>query len=463
MTTLMIALRNVFRNKRRTFMAMASVVVGVVALTLISGFVATVRHAMQTEVVRNEGHVQIMAANYLDLGMAYPGRFAVAEWRAMAETLRDDPELAPLIRVIAPRLQIAGVIGNAETGAARTFMGVGFDPALHTRMQGWDGFGLGLVEEVLPLDANEPELIVIGHGLAQQLQLCGALKLADCRDYDVLFTPDGPQDEAIAAIGELAVAGQASFGARHPDLPVVDLLVASPQGLANARSVWVGDALTLARRQVDNSFAAMDLRTAQSLAFDGEDKVSHLMVQFHSSDHAAAGLERIRALLADHPEPLDVLPLEEFNDTFSRVVAMFTIMQIFVGVVVCLIILFMVANTMAIIVMERVNEIGTLRALGETRGGIRRLFLAEGAFLGLLSATVGVLVSGLVVLAINNAGLGFTTPNSTTPLPVRILFAEVPLMVLGIWAIIAVVAAISSLLPAFRAARYKIVDALRFA
>lgn len=463
MRTLTIALRNVFRNKRRTLMAMSSIVVGVVALTLISGFVATVRHALQTEVVRNEGHVQIMAANYLDLGAAYPGRFAVTDWRAMARALREDPELGANIRVVAPRLQVAGVIGNAETGAARSFVGVGFDPDLHRRMQGWDGFRLGLDEEHLPLDAARPELIVIGVGLARQLQLCGALALADCVDYDVFFEPDGPQDEAIAALSEMAVGDQSSFAARHPGLPVVDLLVASPQGLANARSVWVSDALTLARRQMDNAFVAMDLSTAQSLAFDGEDRVSHLMVQFHSDAYAARGLERIRALLADSPQALDILPLEEFNDTFSRVVAMFTIMQVFVGVVVCLIILFMVANTMAIIVMERVNEIGTLRAIGETRAGIRNLFLSEGALLGALSATLGVAVSGIVVLILNNSGLGFTTPNSTTPIPVRILFVEVPLMVLAIWATITLAAALSSLLPAFRAARYRIVDALRFA
>ncbi|MFX8354967.1 FtsX-like permease family protein, partial [Acinetobacter baumannii] len=62
----------------------------------------------------------------------------------------------------------------------------------------------------------------------------------------------------------------------------------------------------------------------------------------------------------------------------------------FIAVIMGVIVLFTIANTMSMSVMERINEIGTLRALGQRRSGVRRQFLAEGFLLGLFGATLGV-------------------------------------------------------------------------
>ena len=64
------------------------------------------------------------------------------------------------------------------------------------------------------------------------------------------------------------------------------------------------------------------------------------------------------------------------------------------------IVLFAVVNTMTMNVMERTNEIGTIRAMGVRRSGIRRQFLVEGSMLGAIGATVG------VVLAVRSSSVG---------------------------------------------------------
>jgi hypothetical protein len=56
-------------------------------------------------------------------------------------------------------------------------------------------------------------------------------------------------------------------------------------------------------------------------------------------------------------------------------------------------VLFTVGNTMSTAVIERTVEIGTLRAMGLRRGGIRRLFVCEGLLLGLVGAALGVLIA----------------------------------------------------------------------
>lgn len=459
--TARIAFRNIFRSKRRTLMLMSSITIGVVALVLISGFVSSIRYALYTSIVRAEGHVQIMPENYLDLGGSSPGSYYIEDWQAIAKRLQSDPVLQGKIRVIAPALRLGGVASYSESGASLGFRGAGLIPELYNEMQQWDDFDLQLDPNLLILNPDDKNLVLTGTGMAQQLQICEFVTPKGCQDYSTETEPTGPIDQSIAYLGDLAAEDSDPVNPAYENKVSIDLMVASADGAPNARSVWVQDAVTQAQRQVDNSFITMHLKTAQNLLYEDQTYVSTIMVQFHSNDFAATGIERIKTVLAGDDTAYDVLTVEEFNSTFTRVVGMFTVVQIFVGLVVCLIILFMVANTMAIIVMERVNEIGTLRALGQYRSGIRNLFLTEGMLLGAISATVGVIVAAIVVYLINSAGLEWNTPNSIEPTPIRILFGETPVVIAGIWLLIAIVAMISSVLPAIRAARYSIADALR--
>ncbi len=54
------------------------------------------------------------------------------------------------------------------------------------------------------------------------------------------------------------------------------------------------------------------------------------------------------------------------------------------------------ANTLLISVFERMREIGTLKSMGMTDGEIMRLFITEGAFMGIIGSTLG-LVSGVLI------------------------------------------------------------------
>ena len=62
--------------------------------------------------------------------------------------------------------------------------------------------------------------------------------------------------------------------------------------------------------------------------------------------------------------------------------------------------LFIIHNTFAIAVTERRTEIGTLRALGATRGQVRQLFLLESAIVGLVGSGVGIAFGSLIANAL---------------------------------------------------------------
>ncbi len=54
---------------------------------------------------------------------------------------------------------------------------------------------------------------------------------------------------------------------------------------------------------------------------------------------------------------------------------------------------FNIIGTLLMMVLEKVNAIGTLMTLGATRGAITRIFLAQGAFIGILGTSVGAIMA----------------------------------------------------------------------
>jgi putative ABC transport system permease protein len=113
--------------------------------------------------------------------------------------------------------------------------------------------------------------------------------------------------------------------------------------------------------------------------------------------------------------------------------------------------------TMYASVASRTAEIGTLRALGFSRGSILIAFLGESLLLGLLGGVIGLVCAAFMQT------LSISTTNFQTFAEIAFRFALTPDIVLTALAFALVMGFIGGFLPAARAARLKIVDALRAA
>jgi putative ABC transport system permease protein len=121
--------------------------------------------------------------------------------------------------------------------------------------------------------------------------------------------------------------------------------------------------------------------------------------------------------------------------------------------------MFAVSNTMYGAIASRAREIGTLRALGFGRTSIVFAFLLEALVLCLMGAVLGCLAA--LLLQFVTGGLQTGTMNAATFTEVVFAFDFGP-RVLAQGALLAVVMGlIGGLLPAVRAVRMKVVDALR--
>ena len=115
------------------------------------------------------------------------------------------------------------------------------------------------------------------------------------------------------------------------------------------------------------------------------------------------------------------------------------------------------AITMYASVASRTAEIGTLRALGFSRAAILVAFLGEALLLGLIGGVAGIIAASAM------QALSISTTNFQTFAEIAFSFTLTPGIVVTSLAFALAMGFVGGFLPAARAARMKIVDALRAA
>src|SRR5205085_10491681 len=113
-----------------------------------------------------------------------------------------------------------------------------------------------------------------------------------------------------------------------------------------------------------------------------------------------------------------------------------------------------IVNTLTMNVLEQTRELGILRAVGMKRGQVIRMIVAQAFTLGVVGILPGVGM-GLVLAYLMNVA---TYPLTGQPVPFRIDAGHV----IGCFVAAILIALGAAVLPARRAARLRVVEALRY-
>ncbi len=256
-----------------------------------------------------------------------------------------------------------------------------------------------------------------------------------------------------------------------------------PELIAKGMKVNVGDSIVLVANNKDGSVNGKTFTVCGVLEGisgpGGRDGAIHLEDAKELLRIAGVEITEIAIRLKNMallPEALAALQsaLDEFKDKngnpvfevhsweklspFYNIAKMIDLMTFFIKILLVAIVLVSIMNVMIMAVYERINEIGTIAAIGTQPGRIMALFVAEGFLLGVLGTALGTVISLISIAAINAAGINFDFGRQSNLLLTPTIGAgdviSIVLIVIGI-------AVAASMQPAFKAARMDPITALR--
>jgi putative ABC transport system permease protein len=203
------------------------------------------------------------------------------------------------------------------------------------------------------------------------------------------------------------------------------------------------------------TITVFDLATAQRL-FDKQDKLDLIRVQAKEGVSDAELLGQIRPLLSDTTQvksaaaqaSSDSKDVQAGLDLIKYFLLGFGGIALFVGS-------FVIANTLAITVAQRMRELATLRTLGASRRQVLGSVVLESVVVGIIGSIVGLFLGVAIAIGLKQLldATGFELPSG------GIVFATRTIVVsLAVGTLIALLA---SLRPALRATRIEPIAAVR--
>jgi len=206
----------------------------------------------------------------------------------------------------------------------------------------------------------------------------------------------------------------------------------------------------------DNSYVVMRRETAQDFA--GLDSaVTGLEVRLADPRHADKFATALEAQLG---YPYRALDWQSQNRSLFSALQLEKLAMALVVFLICVVAAFNVVGTLTMVVRDKTREIGILLAMGMRRGSIRRIFLAQGVFIGLVGTALGAIVGLVLGAAVNNGHLVPIDPSIyfIDHLPVHTEPRDALVVILASL----VIAALAPLYPSMQAAELEPVGAIRY-
>ena len=397
-----LASRNLRRNTQRTLVATLTVAFGIVAFLLAGGFIAWIFEQMRESAIHSQfGHVQIVRPHFFEKGIADPYAFLLPEKSAEQSLV----ERMPGFRSLAPRLAFSGLISHGDTTIA--FIGDGVDPVNEKPVSSQVNIMSGR-----DLETADEAAVILGEGLARSMGVA-------------------PGDDVV-------------------------LLATAASGSPSAIEVKVAGTFATTTKEYDDSALRLPIQAARKLM-----KVKGATSWVVLLDETERTAEASRYLSEKLPgDKFEIVPWTALADFYNKTVVLFSRQVSVVKFIIGLIIVLTISNTQMMSVLERTTEIGTSLAIGVRRRALMRMFVAEGALIGAVGGVLGLLLGFVLAQAISAIGIPMPPP----PGMARGFLGEIRILpqlaadalLLAVFTTFA-----ASLLPAWKASRMIIVDALR--
>jgi len=404
-----IAVRNLSRYKRRTFLTSSLIAIGVMFVLVFIAASGSFKYIMIGQITDSMlGHLQVHKRGYVASIDSLPltlNLSAKAETK-LEKTMEDIPE----IEAFSPRIKFGGMFSN-------------FIESTNIRVNG-----------VYP----EKEIVTVP-----------------------LFPSRIKQGEKSIKEGEILIPELLANGMKTKVGDTVVVIATNRDGSVNGKQFIIGGIIESVTGPGGRD-GYMHIKDAMEVLRMEEMEISEVAIRLKDFDKLNAVSDRLDEMLSKElnkqGKPIfDVRTWEKLSP-FYNVARMIDVMTFFIKLMLIAIVLVSIMNVMIMAVFERIREIGTISAIGTMPKKILSLFLIEGFSLGVFGAVVGNILALGVIFLINLIKITFNFGRQTGLILSPSLNTG---DIVWISAIVIIVSVAAALQPAFKASRMEPVEALR--
>ena len=390
-----------------TVIAVGGVTVGVMALVIVLGVMNGMQNDLREKILVVNPHLRVLT---------YGEGLRLDDWRSVLDTVRHTKGVV----AVAPFVLSQGLISAGHDYAEGVAV-VGIESDTGTRAV--TSLPRHLTKGDLSFKTTQPGVeggVAIGARLASKLS-------AFPGDVITMVAPAGSQFNR-------------SLGAFVPKYRRYEVTGLFETGMYD----------------YDNSYVVMRRENAQEFAGLGS-AVTGLEVRLAEPERATELGKQIESKLG---YPYRALDWQLQNRSLFAALKLEKLAMGLVVFLICVVAAFNVVGTLTMVVRDKTREIGILMAMGMQRGRIRRVFLIQGVFIGMVGTVLGSVLGVIVGTSVNRGHL--------IPIDPSIYFIDHlpvmtnPLDALAVVAASIVIATLAPLYPSVQAAGLEPVSAIRY-
>lgn len=411
---LKIALRNISRNKRRTSLSIFAIGMAVFVVCFMQSYVTGIFQNYKKNIFTFEsGHIKIIHKDFIKEEKLMPLDLAIYDYETLIKLLHNIKE----ITYILPRIKFPAVIN------------------IDTKMKNILGFALNpeLEKDINPLERKIIKGRIFKKFNSENLEIIMGKSLAD---------------ELKIGVGD----------------KITIMSKTSEEGLAHVTFKIVG-LVSYGVAEFDKTFFFTDLTTAQKI-LRLENAASEIVVFLKNENQDVKIAEKINKIFKENgfkqyiAYPWKKQKDGQYNYMFVKLKFIYNIVY---AIFLFLASLVIINNTMMAI-YERINEIGTISALGMKKEEIVLLFFLESVIISVIGSFWGSITGGLASYIFSIKGINFAklSGGGVTMQVSNIVYTYFGFdLLLFSFAFGIIITAACVLLPSFKAAKIEPVEALR--
>ncbi|QTL99406.1 FtsX-like permease family protein [Iocasia frigidifontis] len=392
-----IAWRSIMRNKRRSLLSLGLIIVSIAVLFLLKGYFTSTFEGLQMMAIREYSNLQIAKEGFWDKKSVDRKVLSKDDIAKINEILNNKEHVTDYTRT----LQVSGILGTEKRSTIVSAMGVETDYKQNIS-----------IKSGTSLFPGDQDRVIVGQGIKKILNI--------------------EEDEWVS------------------------IMATTIDGAYNAGSLQLSGSFSIGNDDADSHYIMMPLSFAQILLnTEGVDKFKVLLTDTKLTDRTIVELK------SDFKEAgldVEMRSWEDLAAFYHQVRGLYETAFLFLSMLIFLLIFISILEIMSMSFFERMNEIGTVRAIGTRQSQVFTQLIQEALIIGVMGGVLGIALGWIAGNIVNSLNITYTPPNTQeVPLYIKLALKN------GITPFLIVILAttLSTVYPALKAARLKVVEMLR--